>query len=304
LRKLHWCARILRREKLRRVIGLRKKPKTPEELVEWLRHLYAYKYASTFAHGKIVLDIGCGTGYGVNELSAVAYFIIGIDIWREGIIYCHSRYDNRASFIRASALSLPFRENVFNLVTSFQVIEHIDAKMVDLYLEEVKRVLKDDGTFIVSTPNRKLRLLPFQKPWNPEHRKEYDARELRRMLERVFPEVRMLGLSAKKVAYLVEYNRVRQNPFYVYLIHPVVSLMKRILPNFTSFKRLYARFSLKENILYKTWHSEMNSYNIALEDFHISSRDLNACLDLYGLCKKENALNQGVCWRWKNPPKA
>ena len=138
-----------------------KKPKMPEELVEWFRHLYAYKYASSFARGRVVLDVGCGSGYGVNELSSVAQTVIGIDILRDRIVYCHSRYGDRASFIQASALNLPFRENQFDLVTSFQVIEHIDPKMVNLYLEEVKHVLKNAGVFIVSTPNRKLRLLPL-----------------------------------------------------------------------------------------------------------------------------------------------
>lgn len=259
-----------------------KEPKTPEELVEWLKHLYAYKYASTFAHGKILLDVGCGSGYGANELSAVAQTVIGIDIWREGIIYCHSRYGDKASFIVASALHLPFRENTFDVVTSFQVIEHIDPKMVNHYLEEVKRVLRKGGTFILTTPNRKLRLLPLQKPWNPEHKKEYDAQELRRVLERTFQEVEILGLSATKEAYLIEYNRVKQNPFNVFLIHPAISLMCRILQNFPALRRLYTRFSVsKKNTSHKT-----QSCNITLEDFHILSRNLNTCLDLYGICKK------------------
>jgi ubiquinone/menaquinone biosynthesis C-methylase UbiE len=263
-----------------------KKPKMPEELVEWFRHLYAYKYASSFARGRVVLDVGCGSGYGVNELSAVAQTVIGIDILRDRIVYCHSRYGDRASFIQASALNLPFRENQFDLVTSFQVIEHIDPRMVNLYLEEVKYVLKNAGVFIVSTPNRKLRLLPLQKPWNPDHKKEYDSQELRRVLERAFPDVRIVGLSASRVAYLVEYNRVKQNPFHVYLIHPAVSLMSRILLNFTSLKKLYMRFGLK-NILHKTRHSEIGSCNITLKDFNISSDDLDTCLDLYGICKNE-----------------
>jgi hypothetical protein len=109
---------------------------------------------------------------------------------------------------------------------------------------------------------------------------------LRRVLGRVFPDVRIVGLSASRVAYLVEYNRVKQNPFHVYLIHPVVSLMSRILLNFTSLKKLYTRFGLK-NILHKTRHSEIGSCNITLKDFNISSDDLDTCLDLYGICKNE-----------------
>ena len=263
-----------------------KKPKMSEELVQWVRHLYAYKYACTFAHGKVVLDVGCGTGYGVNELSAAAQIVIGIDIWREGILYCHSRYCDKAFFIRASALNLPIRSNLFDLVTSFQVIEHFDTKMVSAYLGEMKRVLKKDATFIVTTPNRKLRLLPFQKPWNPDHKKEYDARELRRELESIFVNVKILGLSATKEAYLIEYYRVRQNPFYAYLIRPTVSLIRRFLPDLAFIKVLYARLRLEKDMLYKTRRSKTCSFNITLKDFHISSKDLETCLDLYGICEK------------------
>jgi len=258
-----------------------KKPKTPEELVEWFRHLYAYKYASIFAHGKIMLDVGCGTGYGASELSAAAQIVIGIDIWREGIIYCHLRYGDRASFIRASALNLPFRENIFDLVTSFQVIEHINAKMVNLYLEEVKRVLKNGCTFIVATPNRKLRLLPFQKPWNPEHKKEYDAKEFDRTLEMVFKNSKVFGLFATEKAYLIEYYRVRQNPLFVYILSPLFHIIKRFIPNFflQTMKRIMARKTNKSK-------NVGNRYEISIEDFELSRENLGSCLDLYGICRK------------------
>jgi ubiquinone/menaquinone biosynthesis C-methylase UbiE len=258
-----------------------KKPKTPEEFVQWFRHLYAYKYASTLVHGKIVLDVRCGTGYGANELSATAQTVIGIDIWREGIIYCHSRYGDRASFIRASALNLPFRGNLFDLVTSFQVIEHIDAKMVNLYLEEIKRVLKNDGIFIVTTPNRKLRLLPFQKPWNPEHKKEYDAKEFDRTLKMVFKNSKVFGLFATEKAYLIEYYRVKQNPLFVYVLKPLFHIIKRFIPDFflQALKRIMARKTDKSK-------NVGNQYEISIEDFELSSRKLKYCLDLYGICRK------------------
>jgi ubiquinone/menaquinone biosynthesis C-methylase UbiE len=262
-----------------------KKPRTPEELVEWFKRLYAYKYASIFAHGKIVLDVGCGTGYGASELSAVVSaraIVIGIDIWREGIIYCHSRYGDRASFIQASALNLPFRENIFDLVTSFQVIEHIDAKMVNLYLEEVKRVLKNGGTFIVVTPNRKLRLLPFQKPWNPEHKKEYDAKEFDRILKMVFKNSKVFGLFATEKAYLIEYYRVKQNPLFVYVLNPLLRIIKRFIPNFflQTMKRLWLEKLIKARTLV------INQYEISIEDFELSRENLDSCLDLYGICRK------------------
>ena len=183
-----------------------KRVNTPEDLVEWLRHLHAYRWAENFAEGKYVLDVGCGIGYGANELSTKASAVVAIDFWKEGIYYCHQNYGKNLSPVIASAIKLPFKDNSFDLVVSFQVIEHITPKQVVTYLNEIKRVLRPGGTFIVTTPNKLLRLLPFQKPWNPDHKKEYNAKELENILRRVFKKVEILGLFASKDAYLVEYK--------------------------------------------------------------------------------------------------
>jgi SAM-dependent methyltransferase len=90
---------------------------TPEELFEWLRHLHAYKYVKSFVEdNSVVLDLGCGTGYGSYVLSMKAGYTIGIDIWKEGIRHCHQEYGKKNSFLAASGLNLPFKDNSFDLV--------------------------------------------------------------------------------------------------------------------------------------------------------------------------------------------
>lgn len=257
-------------------IGLKRIYNTPEELVQWLKHLYAYRYAENFAIGKSVLDVGCGTGYGIHRLSNKAREAVGIDIWKEGIYYCHHEYGEKTLFLSASGFHLPFMDNSFDLVVSFQVIEHINPDMVINYLEEINRVLKNNGIFIVSTPNRKIRLLPFQKPWNPDHKKEYDAKELKRVLKGVFEKVDILGLSARKDVYLVEYNRVRQEPL---LVYPFL-IAKHILP--TYFIDILKR-SLTKRIKINERSKNM-SYNLSVKDFQTSIQKLEVCIDLYGIC--------------------
>jgi ubiquinone/menaquinone biosynthesis C-methylase UbiE len=262
-----------------------KRVSTAEELVEWLKHLYAYMYVENFAEGKIVLDMGCGTGYGTNELSTKASLVVGSDIWKEGIRYCHQNYGRKASFSVASGTKLPFKGNSFDLVVSFQVIEHIDPKMMDCYLKEITRVLKNDGRFIVSTPNKRLRLLPFQKPWNADHKKEYDAKELRNVLKTAFEKVEILGLFATKDAYVVEYYRVKQNPFFVYSINPIASAVKHILsPLLINALKIIMVERRKNNE--KTKITNMG-YNFSLRDFRTSRRNLESCIDLYGICVKK-----------------
>ena len=257
-----------------------KHPKTSEEMVEWLRHLYAYKFASGFAERKSVLDVGCGTGYGICEVSDKASTVIGVDIWKERVRYAHGEYGNRSSFLVASALNLPFRDSCFDLITSFQVIEHVED--VVQYLHEIKRVLKDEGMFIVSTPNRKLRLLPFQKPWNPEHKKEYDAKELNRVLRSVFKNSKVLGLSATREVYLIEYRRVHQNPLFVYVLNPLLYIVEDIVPKL--FLSTMKRIIISKTVKAKT---PIKSQNVSIGDFKLS-QNLDSCLDIYGICRKSS----------------
>ena len=55
------------------------------------------------------------------------------------------------SYLKGSILNLPFEDNTFNVVTSFETIEHIKDDKGQV--KEVLRVLKDGGLYIVSTPN-------------------------------------------------------------------------------------------------------------------------------------------------------
>ncbi len=79
-------------------IGIKIEYNTQEELVQWLKHLYAYRYAERFVEDKSVLDVGCGTGYGIYALSNKASKTVGIDIWKEGIYYCHQQYSEKTLF--------------------------------------------------------------------------------------------------------------------------------------------------------------------------------------------------------------
>ena len=103
----------------------------------------------------------------------------------------------------------------------YQVIEHIALDKLDIFLREIKRVTRADGQVIVSTPNRNIRLLPFQKPWNRFHVKEYSARDLQQLLSRYFEEVKVEGLFGVESLNQIERRRVRQRPVKVYIKGPL-----------------------------------------------------------------------------------
>ena len=265
-----------------------KKIKSPKDLVELLIHSHAYKFADDFAKNNHVLDIGCGNGYGDDELATSAIEVIGIDLWKEGIRYRHQKNNKKVVSMIASANNLPFKEDYFDLVVSFQVIEHISKQQVMQYLQDIKRVLKPKGIFIVTTPNKPLRLLPFQKPWDSEHKKEYDAKDLRKNLKKVFGNAKVSGLFGTKKAYFVEFYRVKQSPLQVYLMDPIYPLIVRILPKafIQKFVAVFNRKFAQKNLSKQEQQSFLNC-GFSLNDLQTLEFNLRSSIALYGVCRKD-----------------
>ena len=268
----------------------KEKWKSVEEYVLYLKQFAAYKFAKRFVINKKVLELGCGAGYGADYVSNFASDFVAIDMSKMNISYCQTKYPKgNLVFIPSDATKLPFKNNQFDVAISFQVIEHIEPKFVLNYLTEIKRVLKADGIFICSTPNKKLRLLPFQKPWNPEHIKEYNNKEFKNLLSKVFKEVKIYGLSASEGALSIERARVKQDPLNVYIIFPLYRLMKVVMPSsyFVQLKEIGKRFisSKRSQNLSK---QEDFLTKFSLKDFKVDPSCPEDCLDLLGVCKNNN----------------
>lgn len=154
-------------------------------------HMARYAFAARLAHGKRVLDAGCGAGYGTAELAGAAESAVGIDTAEDAVEFARDHY-NRANlrFEQASCQALPFADGSFDLVVAFEVIEHLENWRG--FLGEARRVLAESGQFIVSTPN-KLYYTESRGPdgANPFHVHEFDFEEFRRELKAVFPHVVM-----------------------------------------------------------------------------------------------------------------
>ena len=158
----------------------------------WNEHVARYQYASLFAASKFVLDVGCGTGYGAAIMASVARDVTGFDISPEAVRYATERYGEQARFSVGSAGALPTRGIRFDLITAFEVIEHI-AEWPEL-IKEAARVMKPTGVFLVSTPN-KTQYTESRKQVgaNPFHVHEFEENEFREALERTFRFVKILA---------------------------------------------------------------------------------------------------------------
>lgn len=157
----------------------------------WNEHFSRYEFAALFARDKRVLDAGCGTGYGAAHLARTARSVIGIDISDDAIAYAREHYPD-VRFEGAPADKVPLTDASVDLVTAFEVIEHLaDWRAL---LDECRRVLAPDGMALVSTPNRvyyaESRRLSGP---NPFHTHEFDFDEFERELRSVFPHVNLFA---------------------------------------------------------------------------------------------------------------
>jgi SAM-dependent methyltransferase len=156
----------------------------------WSEHVARYALAARFAQARRVLDLGCGAGYGTADLARVASSAVGVDIAPEAIEYAGRNFP-AARFLECSAADVPFPPASFDLVTAFEVIEHLrDWRAL---LAEARRVLDPTGLLIVSTPNTRYYAEARAKSGpNPFHEHEFEFREFRTALGEFFPHVQIL----------------------------------------------------------------------------------------------------------------
>ncbi len=151
-------------------------------------HLERYIWASQFVKDKTVLDAGCGFGYGSSYLSnGLARSVIGIDSDKDAIDFATRNYHHPGLDFRLMDVTrITLEPNVFDIVISFEVIEHlIDAVG---YLKSISEVLKPSGFFLFSTPNKEHTVQSYKngRSTNPWHVKEYYPKELTAVVEEFF----------------------------------------------------------------------------------------------------------------------
>ena len=143
----------------------------------------AYVVAKDYVKGD-VLEVGCGEGRGVDVLIAQSNSFTAVDKI-ESVIQMLSKKFPQGKFISMNIPPLgSLKNNSYDFVVSFQVIEHIQNDK--LYLEEIHRVLKPGGTALITTPNRKMSL--SRNPW---HIREYLPKELSDLAAKIFSTVTM-----------------------------------------------------------------------------------------------------------------
>jgi SAM-dependent methyltransferase len=237
-----------------------------------LRHRFAYEAVASYAgSGARLLDVGCGEGYGATLVSPLVESYVGIDVAPDAIERATLRYgSDTTSFRRYDGDRLPFLDDSFDVVTSFQVIEHVEA--VSVYVSEIRRVLRPGGVFLATTPNRLRRLDPGERPWNRYHLREFTPRELRDALAGAFETVQVFGVRGPAAMEQLELKRVER------------------ARRFARVDRFGLRFLLPDSantavrwLLRGAHRGGHGSSPFAVSDVRLADEGVEACFDLFAV---------------------
>lgn len=139
-----------------------------------------------------MLDVACGEGYGSALVAPVARKVVGVDVSSEVVGHARARYGlwPNLEFREGDATNLSFGEEQFDLVLSFETLEHVEAQ--DALVGGLAAALASGGCALISSPDKATYTdaTGFQ---NEFHVRELYRDELVELLSRHFRCVRLYG---------------------------------------------------------------------------------------------------------------
>ena len=172
--------------------GERTVPGIPQENYWFRRHEVAYLELRPHCVDAVVLEAGCGEGYGADLLARVARRVVALDYDALTVEHVAHAYP-RVHAVHGNLDALPLRSSTVDVVASLQVIEHLWDQ--PRFLTECARVLRPGGRLLITTPNRLTFSPGRDTPRNPFHTRELSAGELAGLLRGAgLPVRRMAGV--------------------------------------------------------------------------------------------------------------
>jgi hypothetical protein len=158
-------------------------------------HLHRYYFAQRYCHGRRVLDLACGEGYGSAILADVADEVVALDVDPATIEHARARYAGENLRFVASSMLSPgaVAPATFDVVVCFEAIEHVEAH--EAVLDAIASALTPTGLALVSTPDRAI-YSEAAGYHNPFHVRELDRTEFTALLSERFAHVDVLDQQA------------------------------------------------------------------------------------------------------------
>lgn len=197
-------------------------PNTKEWNLYYGNHIYRYKFALEQIKKKKVasiLDIATGVGYGTNYLATNgAFHLTGVDIDDQALTVAKQNFSsNNIEFIKEDCNDLKKVNKIqYDAIVSFETLEHL--KNYKSFTKELFKMLHDDGTLIISTPNILVTEHHTKDDWH-FHEKEFTPSEFIELLKSAgFKNIELYGQKYSPIGELRndlrhEINILRSNPF-------------------------------------------------------------------------------------------
>ena len=237
------------------------------------RHLAAYLYARELARDRQVLDAGCGEGFGTVLLAETARRVTGIDYSAEAVKAAAAKYRRPTlEFRHIDVYQLPGLDLRFDLITNFQVLEHLADPVK--FLTAVRAALKPGGVLMLTTPNRLTSISE-----NPYHLHEYVADELLALLRPLFARVELYSMMGNEKVRAFDAERARQ-------VRRILRLdplgLRNLLPE-RVVKSVFGRLAVL--VRKRVSDADPASRSIVPSDFTVLESSHPEALDLVALCR-------------------
>lgn len=126
---------------------------TPDNPHGYNRYGFAWQHVPQ--GGEAHLDFGCYDGAFLVTLKGKGIGrLVGVDVSQDAIRKARERFGGLEIIHITQTEPLPFEDGVFTSITALDVIEHVAEQ--DILLDELNRVLKDDGTLVVAVPGQHI----------------------------------------------------------------------------------------------------------------------------------------------------
>ena len=159
----------------------------------WGEHIHRYnEVLKELSGNEVILDIACGSGFGTHLLAIHSTGkVYGGDLSNEAIHLCQKTWTKEnLAFEIMDGTQLKFKDNYFDIVVSFETIEHTTD--FEIMINEFKRVLKPNGILYLSTPNIIINS-PSGIVTNPFHTQEWNYDEFKIIIDNKFNNYQIYG---------------------------------------------------------------------------------------------------------------
>ncbi len=159
----------------------------------FLDHVSRYWWAHGLAGDMDVLDCACGKGYGSFILASSARSVLGIDLSQRSLDMARLSFNrDNIEYRLHDVLEVDGLGRRFDLITAFEIIEHIPSAKTERFLSGLSRSLKPRGKLLLSTPNDNV-VRHSGVPIPEYHINNFSPSRLRSTLEGHFSNVKILG---------------------------------------------------------------------------------------------------------------